>query len=111
MRRRTFWLTWLSLFITNTLLVLLLFGMGAIGGENSIGLVVLLAVLFWVYNVLLAISMQVRRLHDINKSGAFVLLHLVPFGSLVLLIFFLSDSAPGTNQYGPNPKGVAAIKE
>ena len=41
-----------------------------------------------------------RRLHDTGKSGWFIL---VPIYNLVLLV---SDSTPGDNQYGPNPKGV-----
>jgi uncharacterized membrane protein YhaH (DUF805 family) len=26
-------------------------------------------------------------------------------GAIVLLVFFVQDSTPGENQYGPNPKG------
>lgn len=46
-----------------------------------------------------------RRLHDIGKSGAWYLLIFVPLiGAIILLIWFCTDSQPGTNQYGPNPK-------
>lgn len=49
----------------------------------------------------------VRRLHDTGKSGAFILFGLIPFvGGIILLVFFVMDSAPGDNQYGPNPKGI-----
>jgi len=48
-----------------------------------------------------------RRLHDTGKSGWLQLLSFVPFGGIVLLIFCVTDSQPGDNQYGPNPKGVA----
>jgi len=35
---------------------------------------------------------------------------LIPFiGWIVLLIFMVLDSEPGTNEYGPNPKGQEAI--
>ena len=34
------------------------------------------------------------------------LLLLIPLvGAIVLLVFFVQDSTPGENQYGPNPKG------
>ena len=48
-----------------------------------------------------------RRLHDIGKSGSFILLNIIPvIGSIVLLVWALKDSQPGDNQYGPNPKGM-----
>lgn len=109
-RRSAFWLTNLSMVVINAILCLLLFSLGVIGGENSVGLIFFLAIIFWLYNVLLSLSLQVRRLHDTGKSGAYILINLIPFGSLILLIFYLSDSTPGTNQYGPNPKGVAPIQ-
>lgn len=55
-----------------------------------------------------SIAVGVRRLHDTGKSGLWYLLILVPcIGALVLIIFFVQDSQPGSNQYGPNPKGAA----
>lgn len=48
-----------------------------------------------------------RRLHDTGKSGWWVLLGLVPFGGIVLLVFYCADSA-ADNQYGPSPKQTSA---
>jgi uncharacterized membrane protein YhaH (DUF805 family) len=53
-----------------------------------------------------SLAVGVRRLHDTGKSGWWLLLQLVPFGGLVLLVFFVLDSAPGANEHGPNPKGL-----
>ncbi|WP_027950291.1 DUF805 domain-containing protein [Haliea salexigens] len=51
------------------------------------------------------IAVAMRRLHDTGRSGWWLLLALIPvLGSLVLLVFFVFDSEPGDNQYGPNPK-------
>ena len=51
----------------------------------------------------LAISM--RRLHDIGKSGWWLLLNFIPLiGPLVLIVFYVIDSEKGSNEYGPNPK-------
>ncbi len=51
------------------------------------------------------IAVGIRRLHDTGRSGWWYLLILVPcIGALVLLIWFVQDSEPGKNQYGPNPK-------
>ena len=54
-----------------------------------------------------SIALAVRRLHDIGKSGWWYLIVFIPIvGVLVLLYFFVLDSQPGSNQYGPNPKGM-----
>jgi uncharacterized membrane protein YhaH (DUF805 family) len=52
-----------------------------------------------------SLAVAVRRLHDIGKSGWWLLIGLVPLvGSIVVLVFACQDSQPGTNQYGPSPK-------
>ena len=45
----------------------------------------------------------VRRLHDTGKSGWWWLISFVPFGSIVLIVFFAIEGNPGWNQYGPPP--------
>lgn len=48
-----------------------------------------------------------RRLHDVGRSGLWWLISLIPFVGVILLVIWLTgDSQPGSNQYGPNPKGV-----
>ena len=51
-----------------------------------------------------SLAVSVRRLHDVNFSGWWVLIGLVPAGGFILLVFHVLDSTPGPNQYGPNPK-------
>jgi len=54
------------------------------------------------------LAVGVRRLHDTGRSGWNMLFGLIPFiGAIVLIVFYVLDSQPGTNKYGPNPKGVA----
>ena len=51
-----------------------------------------------------SLAITIRRLHDINKSGWWVLINLVPLvGSILLLVWLATDSAPN-NQWGPCPK-------
>ena len=50
-------------------------------------------------------SVLVRRLHDIGKSGWYVLVYFVPLlGGLILLAFTVTDGDYGENDYGPDPK-------
>ncbi|HIE34981.1 MAG TPA: DUF805 domain-containing protein [Campylobacterales bacterium] len=50
------------------------------------------------------IAIAVRRLHDINKTGWWLLVGLIPLiGALVLIAFFVMKSYPDDNQYGPPP--------
>lgn len=55
------------------------------------------------------LAVTVRRLHDVGKSGWWILISLVPIiGGIWLLVLLATDSEPGENQYGPNPKVVRA---
>ena len=51
-----------------------------------------------------AISAGVRRLHDTNRSGFYILISLVPFiGGIVLLFFLIPQGTKGKNRFGPDP--------
>jgi len=51
-----------------------------------------------------AIGVGVRRLHDVGRSGWWLLLHFVPLiGSLVLLYWGVQPSQPAANEYGEPP--------
>ena len=50
------------------------------------------------------IAVSVRRLHDTNKSGWWLLLCFVPFvGAIVLLVWMCSEGTKGANKYGDEP--------
>ena len=50
-------------------------------------------------------AVSVRRLHDVGKSGWMILISIIPIvGAIWLLVLFLTDSDPGKNEYGQNPK-------
>lgn len=75
-------------------------------GESDFGMLGLLLMLAFLVP---SIAVSVRRLHDIGRSGWWVLIGLLPLiGWIVLIVFAVQDSQPGNNQYGPNPKGVSA---
>jgi uncharacterized membrane protein YhaH (DUF805 family) len=89
--RGGYWLRWLIVFVVNLVVTFLV--QAASGGSNIIVMIISLAVGIYM------IVMGVRRMHDVDKSGWFIL---VPIYNLVL---FLSDGTPGPNQFGNDPKG------
>ncbi|EAQ6132235.1 DUF805 domain-containing protein [Salmonella enterica] len=55
--------------------------------------------------VIPTITVGVRRLHDIGRTGWWWLANLVPgFGWVILLFFYCTDSEIGANKFGINPK-------
>lgn len=50
------------------------------------------------------LGVAIRRLHDINKSGWWLFLALIPLvGAIILIIWFCKPSDPGINAYGDEP--------
>lgn len=74
------------------------------------GILTVIPVLGWLIALAMLLpnlAMQVRRLHDTGHSGWWWFIGLIPIiGFIVLLIFYVTDSKPGPNQWGPNPKGI-----
>ncbi len=67
----------------------------------------LLETLFSLVMFIPSIAVTARRLHDTDRSGWWQLIYLVPLvGFLVMLVFLVLDSQPGSNRFGPNPKGA-----
>ena len=48
-------------------------------------------------------AVTVRRLHDTNRRGRWVLLNLVPFVGLIVLFWMVIKGTDGDNDYGPDP--------
>ncbi len=105
-RRKEYWIFFLfnSIFIFALVLIDNLAGLAdRHTGYGPLGILYSLAVL------IPSIGVGVRRLHDTDRSGWWLLIAFVPIiGAIVLLVFQVSDSQAGSNRYGPNPKDVAA---
>jgi len=91
--------------------ILIYFGIGIASGAISsiaeeLGVIILaITGIFILLMIIPNLALTVRRLHDTGKSGWFILIGIIPIvGSIILLVFLVSDSQPGTNMYGPNPK-------
>jgi len=62
------------------------------------------AIIIWVFYLAIlvpSIAVGVRRMHDQDKSGWFIL---IPIANL---IFYCMPGTPGPNKYGPDPLGGA----
>ena len=82
-----------------------IFSVASDGSEISIAYLII-SLLF----VLPKLSVSVRRLHDIGKSGWFFLISMIPVvGNIIFFIMCLMDSEPRTNKYGPDPKAFRTI--
>ena len=50
------------------------------------------------------LAVSIRRLHDRDKSGWWVLLAFIPLiGAIILLIWFIMRGTQGPNRFGPDP--------
>jgi uncharacterized membrane protein YhaH (DUF805 family) len=100
-RRKEYWLFALGVFIAAMVAATIdgILGLGS--GYSPYGLfsvVLLLGVL------VPALAVQVRRFHDQDRSGWFVLLNLIPFvGGLIVFVFMVLEGTRGDNRYGPDP--------
>ena len=92
--------------LVNLIISLALAVVDSILGLTTEGSIGLLGSVYGLVVLLPTIAVSVRRLHDTGRSGWWLLIAFIPLiGVIVLIIFFVQDSQPGANQYGPNPKG------
>ncbi len=80
-----------------------------IGTYDEVAEIGLFGGVFVLFMLIPLLAASVRRLHDTDRSGWWLLIALIPLiWPIVILVFTLQDSKPGENQYGSNPKDVAA---
>ena len=95
-RRSEYWYWNLAMFIGYVLL--------AIVGRFSDALGVVIGLAF-LASVIPSITVLVRRLHDVDKRGWWLLLSLIPFfGSIIILIWNIQEGTKGANGHGEDPK-------
>ena len=59
-----------------------------------------------------SVMLQIRRLHDLNLSGFFLLLRLVPFVDVILCLYLIfAKGTEGDNRFGHDPLGSADIRD
>ncbi len=56
-----------------------------------------------------SVAVSVRRLHDLDRTGWWLFIILIPLiGAIVLLVWFCMRGTVGPNRFGPDPLGGAA---
>ncbi|SNS46807.1 Uncharacterized membrane protein YhaH, DUF805 family [Sphingomonas laterariae] len=117
-RRKEYWMFVLLVFIIYVIAMFLdsMLGFGttsryadlsdtsaAVGFNSQGGILTAIAMLAL---FLPSLAVGVRRLHDTDRSGWWILIGLVPIiGTIVLLVFYCTDGTKGPNRFGPDPKG------
>ena len=105
-RRKEYWM--FALFN-----LLLIFGLALVAALLGGGLdpqalgapIIALFVLYFLAIIVPSIAVQVRRFHDQEKSGWFVLLNFIPYiGGFIVLVFMCLEGTQGENRYGADPK-------
>jgi len=72
--------------------------------QLATGFSVLTESLSWLFSLaclLPSLSISVRRLHDVNRSGWWLLLLFTLVGLVLIAYWAVKDSDPGANDYGP----------
>lgn len=120
-RRKEYWMYVLFLIIVFVVLSVLDSMLG-LGGSSSSDLSTsgervgasasvhggVLTIIFWLATLVPSIAVGVRRLHDTDRSGWWLLIGLIPLiGGIVLLVFNVSEGTRGPNRFGADPKQPA----
>ncbi|MFA5750892.1 MAG: DUF805 domain-containing protein [Candidatus Paceibacterota bacterium] len=59
-----------------------------------------------------SIAINIRRLHDIGKSGWTLLFQLLPIiGPIIIIVLNLMESEPGDNKYGPGKDSTQKLED
>src|SRR5215211_6659398 len=104
-RRKEYW----YFLLFNIIVAIVLAWIDALLGTFSSSGIGVLSGIYGLAILIPSLAVTVRRLHDIDRSGWWILIALVPLiGTIVLLVFALLEGTPGPNRYGLNPKEATA---
>jgi uncharacterized membrane protein YhaH (DUF805 family) len=102
-RRQEYWMFQL---INTVIFAVLITGLITELRSPTVGIFVILFCGYILATIIPGLAVSVRRLHDADFSGLWLLVSLVPGGGILLLVFYVMDGTPGPNRYGPNPKAT-----
>lgn len=98
-RRREYWMFTLFVVLVSIILTMIDMMLGLTTAAGGV-----LTLLFSLAVLVPSLAVGVRRLHDSERSGWWLLIGLVPFvGVIVLLVFMVLPGTRGANRFGPDP--------
>jgi len=111
-RRSEYW----YFLLFNIVIMIPLYIVGIIGAASETLILSILG--FGLYGlvalalIIPSIAVVVRRLHDTGRSGWYYLMAFIPLvGGIILIVFLVEDSKPGSNKWGANPKEVSPTND
>jgi len=91
--------------LTTFIFVFASYVMDEIQNPNLINTIFVLSLCSLMTTILIQyFPLAIRRLHDLNASGWYVLLTFVPFGQFLILWLMFKEGTQGSNKYGEEPK-------
>jgi len=101
-RRKEYWYFFLFNIIVSVVLMVIDVGTGSFDEQIGMGF---LSGIYTLAVLIPSIAVSIRRLHDTNRSGWWLLIAVIPIiGGIVLIIFMVQDGTSGENQHGSDPK-------
>ena len=105
-RRQEYWM-----FVLFNAIIAFVLGLidGLLGWEIPYANMGILGLIYSLGVFLPSLAVCVRRLHDIGKSGWYILLSLIPLvGAIILIVWFCKEGEGTSNDWGENPKAGEA---
>ena len=99
--RKEYWLWALCYTVVYFILIGIDISAGTFNSEISFGVI---SGIFGLLTIIPCLAVAVRRLHDTNRVGWWVLIMLIPLvGSIWLLVLFCLKGSEGENRFGGDP--------
>jgi len=124
-RRKEFWMFMLFNYIVYFVLYILAYILAHLTWLQDI---LYIPYIYYLAVLFPALGVSIRRLHDTNRSGWFLLLYFIPsiiiskaelfsltytltssVALIIFIIFTVQEGTPGDNKYGPDPKAQESI--
>lgn len=105
-RRKEYWM-----FVLFNAIIAFVLGLidGLLGWEISYINMGILGLIYSLGVFLPSLAVSVRRLHDIGKSGWYILIGLIPLvGAIILIVWLCKEGESTSNDWGENPKAAEA---
>jgi uncharacterized membrane protein YhaH (DUF805 family) len=104
--RSEYWFAYLYSIVVAAPLYVLAFSTGSVDAETGVKMPNLMWIgissLWFLANLVPTLAVLWRRLHDVNRSGGYYFIVLIPLvGAILLLVALCTDSDAQENRFGP----------